>query len=138
MGLNAAVTGLVRPFRYVLLSDALLQRLSQQEIVAVFGHELGHVRHLHLPLRVMTIVAPVSLCLLVHQAAPEIAGPFMALLSAQGAAVQALVAVLATAAATAYILVVFGCYSRLLEHQADLFGCRWVSSNPEFPAVDTF
>ncbi len=40
---NAAVMGLVRPVRYVLLSDALLDRLQRRQVLAVCAHEAGHV-----------------------------------------------------------------------------------------------
>ena len=40
---NAAVMGLMRPVRYVLLSDALLERMERRQILAVCAHEAGHV-----------------------------------------------------------------------------------------------
>src|SRR6202012_3301758 len=45
---NAVVTGALPRFRYVLLSDALVDSLDEHEVAAVFGHEMGHVRHRHL------------------------------------------------------------------------------------------
>ena len=45
---NALALGLVRPTRYVLLSDALIELLSDRQLDAVLAHELGHVRHRHL------------------------------------------------------------------------------------------
>lgn len=45
---NAAISGLTPQLRYVLLSDSLLEDLSADEIAAVFGHEVGHVRHRHM------------------------------------------------------------------------------------------
>ena len=47
MVVNACVTGILPRFRYVLLSDALLESLSPLESAAVFGHEIGHVAHRH-------------------------------------------------------------------------------------------
>ena len=44
---NACVTGILPRFRYVLLSDALLESLTPLESAAVFGHEIGHVAHRH-------------------------------------------------------------------------------------------
>ncbi len=49
MAVNAAVMGFIRPLRYILVSDALLETMDEDEIEAVFGHEAGHVRHWHLP-----------------------------------------------------------------------------------------
>ncbi len=45
---NACVTGILPGFRYVLLTDALIDSLTPHEIAAVFGHEIGHIAHRHL------------------------------------------------------------------------------------------
>jgi STE24 endopeptidase len=45
---NAAVMGLFPRVRYVLLSDLLLETMTDQQIEAVFAHEVGHVVHKHL------------------------------------------------------------------------------------------
>ncbi len=45
---NAAVMGVVPMVRYILLSDLLLETMSDRQIEAVFAHELGHVAHRHL------------------------------------------------------------------------------------------
>ncbi len=45
---TAFVIGLVSPFRYVFITDALLKRMTEDEVVAVFAHEMGHVKHRHL------------------------------------------------------------------------------------------
>ena len=41
MVINAAVAGFLPPFRYVFLSDGLLSYLGDEEIAAVFAHEMG-------------------------------------------------------------------------------------------------
>lgn len=45
---NAGVMGLFPQVRYILLSDALLETMSDDQIEAVFAHELGHVVHRHM------------------------------------------------------------------------------------------
>ncbi len=47
MVVNAAVMGLFRPFRFVILSDGLIDSMNDEQLEAVFGHEAGHVRHKH-------------------------------------------------------------------------------------------
>jgi STE24 endopeptidase len=143
MVVNAAVAGFVRRLRYVFLTDALLSRLPDEEIEAVFGHEVGHVRHHHLLLRVLAMVAPLSLWVLLGQAFPEAVGGLSDWLDADWApwgrvAPQMPAGLLMLGAMAAYVLVVFGYYSRQLEHQADLFGCRWVTAEAGRPAVETF
>ena len=46
--LNACVTGVLPGFRYVLLTDALVETMTPVEVAAVFGHEIGHIAHRHL------------------------------------------------------------------------------------------
>jgi len=46
---NAAVVGLTQRSRLVLLSDALLAQMDDDEVEAVVAHELAHVRLRHVP-----------------------------------------------------------------------------------------
>lgn len=48
MMINAAVMGLFPRVRYVLLSDALLTAMDNDQVEAVFGHEVGHVKLRHM------------------------------------------------------------------------------------------
>ena len=50
--LNACVAGAVSFSRYILVTDALLRTLEQEELEAVFAHELSHVKFHHFPLLV--------------------------------------------------------------------------------------
>ncbi|HUT88974.1 MAG TPA: M48 family metallopeptidase [Thermoguttaceae bacterium] len=135
--LNAAVAGLVPQVRYVFLTDGLLARLDDDEIEAVFGHEIGHVRHHHLLLRVLAMIAPVSLWLLAGQALPDALGRAENWLSGvPGTQVPA--GLLMLGAMALYALVAFGGYSRLLESQADLFGCRTLDGDGHRGAVETY
>jgi Zn-dependent protease with chaperone function len=54
---NAAVMGIVPRIRYVMLSDLLLESMTDEQIQAVFAHELGHVKHRHLVWFVAFLVA---------------------------------------------------------------------------------
>jgi Zn-dependent protease with chaperone function len=46
---NAAVMGLFPQLRYILLSDTLIEKMSDDEIESVFGHEAGHIYYHHIP-----------------------------------------------------------------------------------------
>jgi Zn-dependent protease with chaperone function len=46
--ITAGVMGLVGRFRYILVTGALLQLLSEEEVDAVIAHEIGHVKRRHL------------------------------------------------------------------------------------------
>jgi len=45
---NAAVMGLIPQTRYILMSDLLLETMTDEQIEAVFAHEIGHIIHRHM------------------------------------------------------------------------------------------
>jgi len=117
---NAAVTGVVGRLRYVLLSDGLCEALTEEEIVAVFGHEIGHVKHHHMLFYFFFVLTS----LLVLTCAGEVAYGLLQLFPSVDArtVVQGLPFTLGVI--TIYFGLVFGFVSRRFERQADLFGCR--------------
>ncbi len=135
---NAAVAGVLPRWRYVFLTDGLIEHLSEEEIEAVFGHEIGHLRHRHLLLRGLAMLAPLSLLLLAEECWPAGVGRLVELVPAAGPAVSAAGAVALLGAVGAYALVVFGGYSRLLEAQADLYGCHSIPAPSMGQAAATF
>lgn len=129
--INAAAMGLFGPVRYVLLSDALLATMTPEQIEAVFGHEVGHIRHRHIPLFLVFaavgwfIVAGI-LELLIRMST-ENGGSW----GISIAGVEVIGVVL-----TVLIWVVgFGWISRRFEWQADLFGAQCVTPPPESCAL---
>ncbi|UCF90096.1 MAG: M48 family metalloprotease [Desulfobacterales bacterium] len=46
--ITAGVMGLIKRFRYILVTKALLRLLEPEEIDAVIAHEIGHVKRRHL------------------------------------------------------------------------------------------
>lgn len=48
MLVNAAVMGLLAPFRYVLITDGMIEQMDDRKIEAVFGHEAGHIKKHHI------------------------------------------------------------------------------------------
>ena len=46
--LTAGVMGLIKRFRYLLITPALLDLLEPEELKGVVAHEIGHVRKKHL------------------------------------------------------------------------------------------
>jgi STE24 endopeptidase len=138
MVVNAAVAGFLPRLRCVFLTDALMTQLTDEEIEAVFGHEIGHVRHRHLMLRVMAMIAPVSVVLLAQQAFPMAISQVEGWLLAGGMGVQAPMGVVVLVGMGLYVFLVFGAYSRLLEGQADLFGCRALACDGDGDATATF
>ncbi len=123
MLVNAAVMGLFPRLRYVLLSDGLLDSMSDSQVGAVFGHEAGHVNHKHIPFFLLFALSS----MLISAGAMELLfrwsnGPsspkWLTLAVIQLAGFGVIVVSWAFG---------FGFVSRRFERQADLFGARCVS-----------
>lgn len=112
--INAAVMGFVGPLRYILVSDALLETMDEEEIEAVFGHEAGHVRHHHL--QFFALFALLSMYLA--------GGVFWLLLVTRLVDDFSLLQAISLAVLLASWLFGFGWLSRRFERQADLFGAQ--------------
>jgi STE24 endopeptidase len=113
---NAAVMGLIPRVRYVMLSDLLLESMTDLQIQAVFAHELGHVKHRHLAWFVVFFMLIsrsfyTLLVLLEHHLK----------LSDNGLSAFEASSVLAY---SAVLLVGFGFLSRWFERQADVYAAR--------------
>lgn len=123
---NAMIAGLLPHPRYVLFTDRLLNELSPDEIEAVLGHEVGHVRHHHLAFYVLFL----ALSLSVLTGLANLADRYFSV----GSQVPWLInwlgdwqAIIALLVMAVYVVIAFGFLSRRCEREADLFGCRAVS-----------
>lgn len=125
---NAAVMGLFPRFRYVLLSDLLLERMEDEQIEAVFAHELGHVVHHHMAwyvvffLTLMLVAAGMEN--VVHGLPRWFALP------------PEIWALLTMMIGTAGFWLIFGYLSRRFERQADVYAARMMEvARPADPAA---
>jgi STE24 endopeptidase len=122
---NAMVAGPLPWVRYVFLSDRLLAELSPAEVEAVFGHEVGHVRHRHFlfyaAFMALSVAALLGLWLIAVRwlSTPESL--------AAGDGWQRWEAIPQMVMIGTYVFLVFGFLSRRCERQADVYGCRAVS-----------
>jgi STE24 endopeptidase len=131
---NAAVMGLIPQVRYILLSDLLLETMSEQQIEAVFAHEVGHVVHRHM-LWYLAFFKVLALTLGAIAIVAE-AGQQSLKLPA-----WLPVELLFTAAGTAGFLLAFGFVSRRMERQADVFAAREIEAlhaGPGLAGAGTF
>jgi Zn-dependent protease with chaperone function len=142
---NAMVAGMLPFMRYVLLSDRLIAELTPEEVEAVFGHEIGHIKHRHMLyymgflLISMVVVAGLSAVTVnaifaasaseqtVDEMAAEGKVPHVAGETNPDDMLADLQIVPLMTILGAYIFVVFGFLSRRCERQADIYGCRAVS-----------
>lgn len=124
---NAVVTGLAPRVRYVIFTDALLAEFDDDELEAIFAHEAGHVRRRHLASRALALLLPVLLFLVCRRAFPNAVAAQSAWLARHGLSVALQGPLLLLLGVGSYGLGVFAAYSRLLEHEADLFACQGAS-----------
>ncbi|MGL6095515.1 MAG: M48 family metallopeptidase [Fimbriiglobus sp.] len=118
---NALIVGLIPRARYVVFTDRLLDGMERDEIDAVLGHEIGHVRHGHIPFYLgfllLSSAAATAGIALVMESAADFGWEF----TPDAAGWLSIPPVLATGA---YLFLVFGLLSRRCERQADVFGGR--------------
>lgn len=126
---NAGVTGALPWFRYVLLTDALIDSLGERQIEAVFGHEVGHVAHRHLAYFGFFCVGSMGIMALVCQGISGLSEfiPIPSWLSDRSTPILIVESALALSCLGLYFYIFFGFLSRRFERQADVYGCRAVS-----------
>ncbi|HKQ48734.1 MAG TPA: M48 family metallopeptidase [Phycisphaerae bacterium] len=117
MTVNAAVMGFIPPLRYILVSDALLETMDDEEIEAVFGHEAGHVHHWHLPFFGLFALASMYVT----------GGVLELLVRGRVITDSGLLQLIGLVVLLGLWLFGFGWLSRRFERQADLFGVRSVT-----------
>ncbi|MFN3167607.1 MAG: M48 family metallopeptidase [Phycisphaeraceae bacterium] len=138
---NAAVTGLVRQVRYILLSDGLLDQMSPRTVEAVMAHEIAHVKCRHIVWMVLVLIASLGLIefvmgVLFDAALSAYAWESMNIVGSAGPAWfdlydtsnKALVLVGPT---FVLAILIFGWVSRRIERQADVFAARHLAQSAD-------
>lgn len=59
--MTAAIMGIVPRYRYILVTDSLLEILDKEEVEAVLAHEMGHARYHHMIFYILFFVGFVVL-----------------------------------------------------------------------------
>jgi Zn-dependent protease with chaperone function len=124
---NACVIGVAAHARYIMLTDALMDTLTTEEIEAVFGHEIGHVKRWHVTFYVLlTVALSAAFTVLASTSAfQSLRGQSVSdMLSAQG--------FVATSAALLFWGLGFGFVSRRMELEADLYAVKLTGSTQNF------
>jgi len=130
---NAAVMGLFPRFRYILLSDLLLEHMPDEQIEAVFAHEVGHVIHRHMAWYIVFFLSLMFVAAVVGSLSRLTpAGDWLDQLSL---GTEAWAMALLTASALGFWLL-FGFLSRRFERQADVYAARMLeAARPTDPAA---
>ncbi len=132
---NALVTGFLPRPRYVILSDLLIETLHPEQIEAVFGHELGHLRYRHFfQFLVFALLSILGFSLLGQWLVNDLSQRWPAPLPGwelHGLSIGDAIAYgLVLTGVGLYVWLAFGWLMRTCERQADLFGCKAVKPLP--------
>lgn len=119
---NAAVAGIIPSNRRIFITDALLRNFTDEQVTTVVAHEIGHIRHRHLPIFCIIMVLYILSYTLFIQL---IADPLESLLPGY----QLLITVIHILFFVFYFKVVLSFLSRRFEHQADLYAIE-LTDNP--------
>jgi Zn-dependent protease with chaperone function len=122
---NAAILGWVPFSRYFLMTDALLETLTDQQIEAVFAHEVGHGVHRHILWYLVAIVGAWMLCF----GAASLGGYYLpasmtAQLTAWTGHPEAIEAGVGMLLMFLFFIFGFSFFSHRFEHQADWFAAK--------------
>ena len=120
---NAAVMGILPPVRYILLSDLLLERMDDEQIEAVFAHEVGHVMHRHMAWYVVVIMVFMLGFLVVNQ---FVLGHLPGVAAALPEGVSTMLSIVAFGGV---FFLYFGFISRRFERQADVYAARLIEAS---------
>lgn len=141
--ITAGVMGLTKRFRYIMVTPALLQYLSGDELDAVIAHEIGHVKLKHLLFYLFfftgyMLIAYSTFDFLVYFIL--FSKPAYQLISRSGYSQAALMPVLLSIVMVVFFLIyfryIFGYFMRNFERQADAYAFSMF--NTATPLVSTF
>lgn len=124
---NAAVTGIFPFLRYVIISDRLLADLSPEQLCAVFGHEAGHIRHKHMPLMLLSMIAIMVILGWLSDMLLELVPTAWPLWVSDSAGLVLLALIVVVGG------LVFGYISRNFEREADVYGAIASGDEADIP-----
>jgi len=116
--------GVLPRFRYILLSDLVLQTMTDEQIEAVFAHELGHVVHRHMLWYLLFVLIFMFALIGPGQWVESyLSFQWLGRWVPEDVAQKLVELVLLTGAGAVFLLS-FGYVSRRFERQADVFAAR--------------
>jgi len=126
--ITAGVMGLIRKFRYILVTPSLLELLEPEEIDAVIAHEIGHIKKKHLLFYLAFFVGYMLLSYLTFDMiiiAIIYAKPVYWFIDRSGfsqtTVVSAITSVVIISLFLIYFRFIFGFFMRNFERQADTY-----------------
>lgn len=142
--ITAGVMGLVKKFRYILVTKPLLRLLEPEEVEAVIAHEIGHVKKYHLAFYLLFFLGYILLSfatidLIVYAAI--YAKPLYRFLTDSGIKQSTVISTLNSISTIAIFLIyfryIFAYFMRNFERQADTYVYSFfVSAKPLISAFE--
>jgi Zn-dependent protease with chaperone function len=121
---NAMVTGIFSSMRYIFVTDALLARLPEEEVVAVLAHELGHAKHKHMQIYLLLALSFITFI----NSAEQQVGAFMTWAGkTYDISFEFMFVLYAFSLLVIFWGLIFGFTSRRFEQAADVFAAQKVS-----------
>jgi Zn-dependent protease with chaperone function len=112
---NGCMVGSIGPLRYILITDALLLALPNEELEAVFAHEVAHVKYRHVLLYMALAIGGMGAMILVGEAAAVVTHS------------PTVLSLVTAAFLVVYWWLLFGFISRRCEAECDLFAVQATS-----------
>lgn len=126
--LTAGVMGLVKRFRYILVTKSLIKTLAPDELDAVIAHEIGHVKHRHLIFYIFFMVGLLLLLFASHNFILYFTIYFEPIYFLVRSISENLAFVISAERSILYVIAflvyfryIFGFFMRNFERQADLY-----------------
>lgn len=140
--ITAGVMGLIKKFRYILVTNGLLRFLSPEELDAVMAHEIGHVKKNHILFYLIfftgyMLISYATLNLIIYLIL--YADPVFQIISKSGLNQASATSIFFSLSAIVIFLVyfrfIFGYFMRNFERQADCY--VYSLFNSAFPLITT-
>ena len=134
--LTAGVMGLIKRFRYILVTESLLQILNDDEIDAVMAHEIGHIKKKHLVFYLIFLLGFIVLSYAVFDLIlyailySNLSFPIIRDIQFEQVTLTSILLTIAMASILLiYFRYVFGYFMRNCERQADLYAFDLLGSS---------
>jgi len=131
--MTAGVMGLVPRFRYILVTDSLVDILSKGELNAVMAHEMGHIRYRHILFFILFLLGYMvisfglfDIFVYVMALQPRLFGLLSSQQELQAGIFYSVLSVPVILSIVLYFRYIMGFFMRNFERQADLYSARMV------------
>jgi len=131
--MTAGVMGLVPRFRYILVTDSLVDILSKGELNAVMAHEMGHIRYRHILFYILFLLGYMvisfglfDIFVYVMALQPRLFGLLSSQQELQAGIFYSVLSVPVILSIVLYFRYIMGFFMRNFERQADLYSARMV------------